>query len=99
MGVTTLPLHVHDVLDERPQESLLAIRDILLAGGQRGGYSLDSMAVGTFVQVAERVLADHRGVLRNPECLTALREICDVFVEAGWPQAHQLVFGLEQIFR
>ncbi|MFD5623784.1 hypothetical protein [Streptomyces yangpuensis] len=87
------------VLDSRPQQALLGVRDVLTAPGAPAAYSSDTLALGLCVSVVERVLADHRELLRTPECLTAVRQICDVFVDAGWPRAHQLVFGIEQVFR
>ncbi|MFE9792294.1 hypothetical protein ACFYRL_11180 [Streptomyces goshikiensis] len=87
------------VLDQRPQQGLIGVRDILTTTGTQSGYTADTLAVSTCVKFAERILADHRAILRIPENLTALREICDIFIEAGWPQAHQLVFGIEQAFR
>ncbi|WP_407915193.1 hypothetical protein [Kitasatospora sp. NE20-6] len=87
------------VLDQRPQQGLIGVRDILTKTGTQSGYTADSLAVATCVRFAERILADHRDILKVPENLTALREICDIFIEAGWPQAHQLVFGIEQAFR
>jgi hypothetical protein len=90
---------LNHVLDARPEESLLAVRDIVVSGGQEGGYQLDKMAVDLAVGVVERFLADHRGILQKSECLTALRELLDVFVDGGWPAAHRLVYGLERIFR
>lgn len=87
------------VTDHRPQKTLLAIRDIIKHAGTQDGYTMDPMGLGTCVKFVERILADHRSILHTPENLTALREICDAFIDAGWPQAHQLVFGIEQIFR
>ncbi|MFG2537862.1 hypothetical protein ACGFU4_21765 [Streptomyces sp. NPDC048511] len=87
------------VLDQRPQQGLTGVRDILTTTGTQSGYTADTLAVSTCVKLAERILADHRDILRIPENLSALREICDIFIEAGWPQAHQLVFGIEQAFR
>lgn len=87
------------VTDHRPQKALLAIRDIIKQAGTQDGYTMDPMGLGTCVKFVERILADHRSILHTPENLTALREICDAFIDAGWPQAHQLVFGIEQIFR
>jgi hypothetical protein len=87
------------VLDARPERTLLGLRDIVVTGGQQGGYQLDKMAVDLVVRIVDRLLADHRGILQAPECLTALRQILDVFVEAGWPSAHRLAYGLEHIFR
>ncbi|MEU3550048.1 hypothetical protein [Streptomyces longwoodensis] len=99
-GVThhLIQMYVH-VLDERPRQALLAVRDVLTAPGAPVAYASDSLALDLCVSLVERVLADHRELLRTPECLAAVRQICDVFVDAGWPRAHQLVFGIEQAFR
>ncbi|MEU5335649.1 hypothetical protein AB0G51_20310 [Streptomyces asoensis] len=99
-GVThhLIQMYVH-VLDLRPQQALLAVRDLLTAPGTPTAYSSDTLALDLCVSLAERVLSDYRDLLHAPQCLTALREICDVFVDAGWPRAHQLVFGIEQVFR
>lgn len=87
------------VIDQRPQQTLLTVRDIITQVGAQSGYTADILGVGTCVTFVERILADHRSLLRSPDNLTALRQICDAFIDAGWPQAHQLVFGIEQIFR
>jgi hypothetical protein len=87
------------MIDQRPQQTLLTVRDIVTQVGTQSGYTADSLGVGTCVTFVERILADHRGLLRSPDNLTALRQICDAFIDAGWPQAHKLVFGIEQIFR
>jgi hypothetical protein len=86
-------------LDARPEAVTIALAEVVTSGGKRGGYQLDSMAVDLAVRIVQRLLADHRGILRNSACLTALREVLDVFVDAGWPQAHRLAYGLEHIFR
>ncbi|MGW6890326.1 hypothetical protein [Streptomyces chartreusis] len=93
-----IDMHVH-MLDRMPQHVLLAVRDLLTAPGAPGAYSYDTLALDLCVSLVEQALADHREVLRQPECLTAVRQICDVFVDAGWPRAHQLVFRFEQVFR
>ncbi|MGW0464037.1 hypothetical protein ACWDX6_02020 [Streptomyces sp. NPDC003027] len=36
------------------------------------------------MRFVERLIADHRGILQVPSNLTALREICDTFIDAGW---------------
>ncbi|MEV7152953.1 ATP-binding protein [Streptomyces sp. NPDC093084] len=99
-GVThhLIQMYAH-AFDERPRLALLAVRDVLTAPGAPVVYASDSLALDLCVSLVERVLADHRELLRMPECLTAVRQICDVFVDAGWPRAHQLVFGIEQVFR
>lgn len=87
------------MVDQRPQQTLLTVRDIVTQVGAQSGYTADTLGVGTCVTFVERILADHRSLLRSPDNLTALRQICDAFIDAGWPQAHKLVFGIEQIFR
>ncbi len=87
------------VLEARPDRVLLMIRDLVTTGGQDGAYQLDKMAVDLAVRIVQRVLADHRGILQTAECLSALRQILDVFVDAGWPEAHRLTYGLEHVFR
>lgn len=87
------------VLDFRPQIALLAVRDILTQVGTSSGYTGDSLGIAICVRFVERLVADHRGILQVPGNLTALREICDTFIDVGWPQAYSLVFGIEQIFR
>lgn len=87
------------VLDARPAWTLYAMKEVVTGGGRQGGYPSDSLAMKSAVTIITRLLADHRGVLQDPACATALREVLDVFVEAGWPEAHGLVFRLENIFR
>jgi len=36
---------------------------------------------------------------QETECLKALLEVLDLFVEAGWPEARQLTHRLEEIYR
>jgi hypothetical protein len=87
------------VLDSSPQQALLAVRDVLSRVGSQSGYTGDSLGIAICVRFVERILADHCSILRTSQNLTALREVCDTFIEAGWPQAHRLVYGIEQIFR
>ncbi|MFI7027525.1 hypothetical protein ACIBK1_02320 [Microbispora rosea] len=86
-------------MDQRPQQALLAVRDILTRVGTQSGYTGDSLGIDICVRFVERNLPDHRSILQAPGHLTALREICDTFIDAGWPQAHRLIYGIEQIFR
>lgn len=87
------------VLDARPAWALRALRGTLVNGGQRGGYHLDSTGMNSALEIVTRLLADHRELLQDPECLAAVREILDLFIDAGWPRAHRLVFRLDEIYR
>jgi len=51
------------------------------------------------MEPAERILADHRDALQFKETATALGEILDRFVKAGWPEAVRLVFRVDEAVR
>ncbi len=86
-------------VDARPSESLLAISRVVTSGGHASGYAHESLAVGALVKVVTRLLADHRSIFGTDENLTALRSVLEVFIEAGSPDAHQLIYGLGSILR
>lgn len=67
--------------------------------GARLSYQFDSMAVGDLTRFVEQVFADHREVLRNDAAAAAIGELLDLFVAAGWPEAMQLTFRLDEIIR
>ena len=70
-----------------------------VVASRAGGYHLDSMAVTETTKLVERVLADHRFVLSDPEALDALLNLLDVFADTGWPDAIHLVWRLGDVFR
>ena len=63
------------------------------------GYQSDQMAIGEIVRFTEIVLADHKGILKDSANASNLAYILDQFVEAGWPQATQLVMKLDGAVR
>jgi len=72
----------------------------LVDSGKRDNYQYESLAIDHIVRAVERYLAEYRTLLQeDAECRTALRQILDVFVEAGWPAAQQLSYRLDDIFR
>jgi hypothetical protein len=87
------------VLAAEPELVLLSLREIVTLGGHAGGYQDETLAIDAIVRILERYLANHRGILQRPEYLAALHELLDVFIDAGWPQAHRLVYSLDEIFR
>jgi hypothetical protein len=70
-----------------------------LITGHTFGYEFDQMAIGEFVKFAEKVLADHREVLRDETSAVRFAEILDVFVRAGWPAATQIVLKMDAAIR
>lgn len=82
-----------------PSGVFLRIGRIIQAGSQNG-YQYESFGIDLLVRIVERYLAEFRGILReNEECRRLLIEILDSFVKVGWPQARQLTYRLEEIFR
>ncbi len=94
---------LHHLLPFDPRETfLLAVRS--LRGASAGRMQHEQLAVPVVVKLIQRMLADHRHIFRSPvgqenECLTALLDVLDLFVEAGWPEARQLTNRLEEIYR
>jgi hypothetical protein len=57
------------------------------------------MAVDEMTKLVERILADHKDVLRSPEAANAIGEMLDTFVAAGWTTAMMLTFRLDEAIR
>jgi hypothetical protein len=69
-------------------------------GGQKWQYEYDILAGDLFVRIVERYLAEYRSLLQqDAECSTALVDILDIFVRAGWLSARRLTYGLDEIYR
>lgn len=81
---------------------LLATQSI--RSSSAAGFQYESLAISEVVKLIQRALADHRDIFQSiggqePECLVALLQVLDLFVEAGWPEARQLTHRLEEIYR
>ncbi len=64
------------------------------------GYHFEPMGEELIVRIVKRYVTDHRELFRDkPDLESALADILDLFVEAGWPGARRLVYGLPEIFR
>jgi hypothetical protein len=58
------------------------------------------MAQALILRIVRRYLAEQRQLFQDDDELeTALADILDVFVAAGWPDARHLVYGLGDLFR
>jgi hypothetical protein len=65
-----------------------------------GGYQFEQMAADLVVRLVERYLAEYRDLLQNDDaCRTALVELLDTFVKAGWANARRLTYRLQEIYR
>jgi hypothetical protein len=57
------------------------------------------MAIREFARFSEKILADYKELLRDKGNATRFAEILDVFVEAGWPAATQIVLTMDEAVR
>jgi hypothetical protein len=90
---------LQSLLDLSPREVFLRLARIVQAG-KKGGYQWESLAFGEIVNIMNTMLADFRPLLQaDQETRDAMVSILDTFVEAGWPQAIQLTYRLDEIFR
>lgn len=89
---------LNGVLEYDPRGVLHMASNVALSS-KPYGYNLDSLAVREAVNLVGAALADHRPELRQGEVLGALLTLLDVFAEAGWPDALNLVWRLDEVFR
>lgn len=71
----------------------------VVRSSQRFNYNLDSMAMKETVQLVETLLADHRTEIRSEDSIKDLLGLLDSFIDAGWPDALNLVWRLDEIYR
>ncbi len=82
-----------------PRGVLLRVGEVLDAG-RRWGYQLEGLAEQEFVRLVEVYLASHRDLLLGDrQSRQVLISSLDGFVEAGWPSARRLLYGLDDMFR
>jgi len=94
---------LHHLLPCSPEEVFLLAAESIRTSST-AGFQFESLAVPEVVKIVQRVLADHRDILQahngsEPPALTALLQVLDIFVEAGWPEARALTHRLEEIYR
>ena len=78
---------------------VLSMATEVVQSSQRFNYNLDSMAMKETVELVERMLADFRTDIRNESSIKDLLSLLDSFIEAGWPDALNLVWRLDEIYR
>lgn len=89
---------LNGVLPYDPPLVLRIAADVVTCS-QRYNYNLDSMAMGQVVKLVESILTDYRDKVQGEESITRLLELLDAFVAAGWPEALNLVWRLDEIYR
>jgi HEAT repeat protein len=103
VGVPSIAHHLLQTLSAYveidPRGILLRVGQVLEAG-RRWGYQLEGLAEQEFVRLVEVYLASHRDLLLGDrQSRHVLISSLDGFVEAGWPSARRLLYGLDDMFR
>jgi hypothetical protein len=62
-------------------------------------YTFDPAAIENVVRFTERLLADHKALLNEPEAFRQIMNLLTLYVKSGWPQALELLWRLDEIFR
>jgi len=101
-----LPPAADDVLQTLSTYTELDPRGVLLrlgrliAAGHKWGYTTDGLAESHFMPIVDHYLAAQRAlVLQDAESRDALIGMLTAFVEAGWPSALRVLYGMEDMFR
>ncbi len=62
-------------------------------------YTFDHSAIGEVVKFTERLLADHKAMLLEPDAFAEIMSLLNIYVKSGWPEALDLLWKLDDIFR
>lgn len=89
---------INGVLSYDPPTALRLAAKVVQASKPHG-YNFDSLAMKEIVRLVETILADHRGEIQDTSSIRFLLDLLDAFVEAGWSDALQLVWRLDEIYR
>jgi hypothetical protein len=78
---------------------VLGIAAEVVTFSRRFNYNLDSLAMDEIVKLVSAILVDYREAVQDDTSVKYLLTILDAFVEAGWPQALNLVWRLDELYR
>jgi len=63
------------------------------------GYTFDTSSVNSMVKFTEELLADHKEILEKDRSFEELIGILNLYVDSGWPQALELLWKLDEVFK
>lgn len=89
---------MNEVLKYDPVDVLQMTTNIVRSS-QTSGYHFDVFAVKEAVKLIDSLLADHQEKLRANAVLENLLTLIDIFAEAGWPEALELLGRLSEVAR
>ena len=73
--------------------------ELLVVEGSLRGYEFEQLASAESVRLVRLYLADHRDVFTDPARRDRLVQVLNLFSDAGWPEALQLLYELPDLLR
>lgn len=87
------------LLPHDPENSFDLMAHALLRAGKRSGYHFESLGTDVFVRMVGRFLADHKSIFEDDARRTSLINCLEIFMDAGWPAAHRLLYRLPELIQ
>ncbi len=93
-------LETLEFLVESDHSSVILRIATLVKSAAEDGIQYEGMAADLIVRIVERYLSEYGNTLRErAEVRSAILDVLDAFVAAGWPQATRLTYRLSEVFR
>ncbi len=89
---------LNGVVKYDPQLVLRVAADVI-ESSRKYDYNLDSMAMKEVVTLVEALLTDYSEYIQDEASVRRLLNVLDAFVDAGWPDALNLVWRLDEVYR
>ena len=92
---------LNGVLKFYPEQaaSILEMTTQITELSSRTGYTFDSSAIKEIVSLTETLFVDHKQLLKNDVSLNQLVSILNIYVKSGWPEALELLWKLDEVFK
>ncbi|OGV08498.1 MAG: ATP-binding protein [Stygiobacter sp.] len=90
--------YLNGVLKYDPQNVLHMAYSVAYAS-KNYNYNIDSMAIREVTKLVEKVIADYRDQFQDENNLKDLVGLLDIFADTGWPEALDLVWRLDEIYK
>ncbi|SDH07129.1 hypothetical protein SAMN05216320_109179 [Duganella sp. OV458] len=87
------------LIPANPSAVFGVVHAILLGRGEQEGYHYETLAIDVVVGIVRRYLADYRAIFEDEARRQDLVAILNLFADAGWPDALQLLYDLPDLLR
>lgn len=82
-----------------PEMAFDLTANALKRGGRQTGYQFESLGADLLVRMVGVFLADHKELFEDADRRAALVQCLEIFMEAGWPSAHRLLYRLPELIQ